>query len=58
MKKRYLLPLLLLALLCICATASAATIPGQQTIVSITDASGEVEALTDDSSASKSRGRR
>lgn len=49
MKKRYLLPLLLLALLCICATASAATIPGQQTIVSITDASGEVEALTDDS---------
>lgn len=51
MKKRYLLPLLLLALLCVCATASAATIPGQQTITAITDVNGDVDALTDDDPA-------
>lgn len=49
MKKRFLLPLLLIALMCVCSTAFAASISGQQSIAFITDATGnEVTALTDD----------
>lgn len=48
MKKLRFLLLLALALVCLAVTASAATIPGQQTIASVTDHSGYVAALTDD----------
>ncbi len=51
MKKLRFLLLLVLALVCLWATASAATIPGQQTIVSVTDHSGYVTSLTDDDPA-------
>lgn len=47
MKKLCFLPLLALALLCLCATALAATIPGQQSIAYISDANGYVTSLTD-----------
>ena len=46
--KLRLLPLLILALICLCSTALAAGIPGQQAISYIEDATGEVTALTDD----------
>lgn len=48
MKKLYFLPLLALLLLCLFSTAFAATIPGQQSIASISDAHGTVTDLTDD----------
>ena len=48
MNKLRLLPLLILALMCLCASAMAATISGQQTITYIEDASGAVSELTDD----------
>ncbi|MBQ3155591.1 MAG: hypothetical protein IJB81_01535 [Clostridia bacterium] len=48
MKKLRLLPLLVLALLCLASTALAANIPGQQSISSVSDASGYVTSLTDD----------
>ena len=49
MKKRFLLPLLLIALMCVCSTAFAASISGQQSIAFITDAYGnDVTTLTDD----------
>lgn len=48
MKKLRLLPLLVLALLCLASTALAANIPGQQSISSISDASGYITSLTDD----------
>ncbi len=48
MKKMRFLLLLALVLLCMGATAFAANIPGQQTIASISDASGNVTSLTDD----------
>ncbi len=51
MKKLRFLPLFLLLLLCMSATAFAAGISGQQSIVSITDANGDVPALTDDQTA-------
>ena len=52
MKKLRILPLLLLVLLIgLCATASAATISGQQTILSVEDAQGRVTSLTDDDPA-------
>lgn len=47
MKKLRFLPLLALALLCLCATALA-TIPGQQSIAYVSDANGYVTSLTDD----------
>lgn len=59
MKKLYLLPLLILMLLCLCGTALAASISGQQSISYITDESGYVTTLTDDDAAtvwSKSSG--
>lgn len=48
MKKRWLLPLLLLLLALLCATASAANISGQQSIAYVTDSAGQVTSLTDD----------
>ncbi len=51
MKKLRFLPLFLILLACLCTTAFAATIPGQQTISSVTDANGYVSALTDDDPA-------
>ncbi len=48
MTKLRLLPLLIMALVCLCGTALAANIPGQQSISYIEDAAGEVTALTDD----------
>ena len=51
MKKTFLLPLLLILLLGLGSTALAASIPGQQSIASITDENGYVSALTDDQSA-------
>lgn len=45
-KLRFLLFLLLF--LCLCTTAFAVTIPGQQSISSITDENGYVSSLTDD----------
>ena len=48
MKKLRLLPLLMLALVCLCSTAFAATIPGQQNIAYIEDALSNVNELTDD----------
>lgn len=48
MNKLRLLPLLILALICLCGTAFAANIPGQQSISYIEDATGEVTSLTDD----------
>ncbi|MGN1369240.1 MAG: hypothetical protein ACI4WX_10255 [Aristaeellaceae bacterium] len=51
MKKLRLLPLFLLLLLCLCTTALAASIPGQQSISGITDANGAVTTLTDDEAA-------
>lgn len=48
MKKLRLLPLLVLALLCLFSTALAANIPGQQSISSVSDAAGYVTSLTDD----------
>ena len=52
MKKLRFLPLLLLVLLIgLCATASAVSIPGQQSILSVEDAQGQVTALTDDDPA-------
>ncbi|MDD6050132.1 MAG: hypothetical protein PUC00_02495 [Clostridiales bacterium] len=51
MKKLRFLPLLLLVLLSLCATALAASIPGQQVITGITDANGTVTTLTDDDTA-------
>ncbi len=46
--KKLFLPLLVLLLICMGATASAATVPGQQSIVYVSDGSGEVVDLTDD----------
>lgn len=51
MKKLRFLPLFLLLLLILCTTAQAAGIPGQQSILGITDANGDVTALTDGESA-------
>lgn len=51
MKKLRFLLLLTLALVCLGATASAATIPGQQSIAFISDANGYVTSLTDDDPA-------
>lgn len=51
MKKLHFLPLLLILLACLCTTAFAASISGQQTIVSVTDENGGVSALTDDDPA-------
>ena len=51
MKKTFLLPLLLILLLAMGTTALAASIPGQQSIASVTDENGYVSALTDDQSA-------
>ena len=48
MKKLRILLLLTLSLVCLSAAASAATIPGQQSIASVTDQNGYVAALTDD----------
>lgn len=48
MKKIRFLPLLAVLLLSLCITAFAASIPGQQRIISIADASGIVTDLTDD----------
>lgn len=48
MKKLRFLPLVLLVLLCVSSTAFAATISGQQTIISVTDVNGYVDKLTDD----------
>lgn len=47
MKKLRFLPLLLLMLLCLYATASAADMPGQQSIAYITGANGDVPDLLD-----------
>lgn len=52
MKKLRFLPLILLVvLICLCVTASAATISGQQSILSVEDAQGQVTSLTDDDPA-------
>lgn len=48
MKKLRILLLLVLAFVFLSVAASAATIPGQQNIVSVTDQNGYVAALTDD----------
>lgn len=48
MKKLRFLPLFALLLLCLCTTAFAASVPGQQQIAAIKDASGLVTQLTDD----------
>ena len=48
MKKLRILLFLALALVCLSAAASAATIPGQQSIAYVTDQNGYVAALTDD----------
>ena len=48
MKKLYLLPLMLVLLFALCATASAAPIASQQNIYAVTDMNGDVTALTDD----------
>lgn len=47
MKKLFFFSMFLLLLLCLCSTAFAASIPGQQSISYITDESGYVTALTD-----------
>jgi len=51
MKKLHFLPLLLMLLACLCTTAFAASISGQQTIASISDENGYVSTLTDDDPA-------
>ena len=51
MKKLLFLPLMLLVLFALCATAFAAPISGQQTITAVTDMNGGVSALTDDDPA-------
>ena len=51
MKKLLFLPLMLLVLFALCATAFAAPISGQQTITAVTDMNGDVSALTDDDPA-------
>ena len=48
MKKRFLLPLLLLLTALLCLSASAAGIGGQVSIASVYDAYGQVSTLTDD----------
>lgn len=48
MKKLRFLPLFALLLACLCTTAFAASVPGQQQIAAIKDASGLVTQLTDD----------
>ena len=48
MKQLRLLPLLILALVCLCSTAFAAGIPGQQNIAYVEDALSAVSELTDD----------
>ncbi len=46
--KKLFLPLLVLLMICACASAYAATVPGQQSIAYVSDGSGEVTDLTDD----------
>ena len=48
MKKLCFLPLILLLLVCLGATAFAANLPGQQTIIAVMDGNGYVTNLTDD----------
>ncbi len=48
MKKLRLIPLLVLLLCCLCVTAMAAGISGQQSISAVQDANGYVTDLTDD----------